>query len=185
MYVFYNSNGKIIGRIGADSPNDKLTYTPHESKALYFDDNEYSELARNSSYYTIVDNIPVYTPIPDEIKLLPLQQSKIEEINLACNQEILGNFFSSCTGTEHTYKFDMEYQANLNQQMGMLNIDETILSIPWPTVDNGIVIHNRSQFIDLLKDASDFKTSKLYRYFDLKAQVMNCQHTDEVKLIQW
>jgi len=40
-----------------------------------------------------------------------VQQQKIIELNIACNQDILNGFSSSCTSVEHQYKFDEEYQA--------------------------------------------------------------------------
>ena len=43
----------------------------------------------------------------------------------------------------------------------------------------------KQQFISLLKEARDHKSGKLERYFDLKEQIMNCQSTDEVGLINW
>jgi len=184
MYLFYDSNGRIASSIGAVAP-EELTYIPVGYTALYLDDNEYPDIKNNYTNYTIINDVPMHTPIPDSVKLPYTQEAKIEEINLACNLEILNGFVSSCTGIEYGYKFDLEYQANLNQQMGMLSLDSAICEIPWPTKNAGVIIHQRSQFIQLLKDASDFKSSRLFRYFDMKEQIINCLTTDEVKLINW
>ena len=187
MFLFYNDNGKIRGACGAGSPNDELTYIPEGTTSLYCDDNEYPDIGNNLSDYTIQNNILVYTPIPDIIKLPPLQEAKIEEINIACNKEILDGFDSNILGDEsnfHHYKFDMEYQANFSEMANILNIDDTITEINWP-VDGFMVIHTKQQFISLLKEARDHKSGKLERYFDLKEQIMNCQSTDEVGLINW
>ena len=186
MYLFYDQNGKILHYSGARSPENKLTSIPEGTTPLYLDDEEYPDVKEKYSYYTIENNIPAYfTYVPDSVRLPSMQQAKIEEINLACNLEILGGFESSVLGGEHHhYKFDMEYQANMNQQMGLLSLDPTIELIPWPT-SSGVLIHTKSQFVQLLKDASDFKSSKLFRYFDMKEQIMNAETTDEVKLINW
>ena len=184
MYLFYDSNGRIASSIGALAP-EELTYIPTGYTALYLDDNEYLDIKNNYTNYTIIDGMPQYTPIPDSVRLPYTQEAKIEEINIACNLEILNGFDSSVLGGEsHHYKFDMEYQANMNQQMGILSLDPTIELIPWPT-SIGVIVHTKPQFIQLLKDANDFKSSRLFRYFDMKSQIMNAETTDEVKLINW
>jgi len=185
MFLFYNNNGKIRGACGAGSPNDELTYIPEGTTLLYCDDNEYPYIGNNLSDYTIQNNIPVYTPIPDIIKLPPLKEAKIEEINIACNKEILDGFKSSCTGIEHQYKFTEEWQTNLNRQMNSLIIDDLVDSIEWNTVDAGVINHTRRQFITLYQDSKTFIDSKISNYYNIKQQVMNCQNTNDVRLINW
>jgi len=184
MYLFYDLSGRIISSSTSSSSNDKITYIPEGLTVLYIDDNQHQDIIKNTPNYTIVDGFPIYTPISDLEKLPFIQQAKIEEINIACNKEILGGFDSLILGESNHYKFDMEYQANMNQQMGILSLDQTIEFIPWPT-SSGVAIHTKTQFIQLLKEASDFKSSKLFRYFDLKQQIMNCQNTYDVGLINW
>ena len=184
MYLFYDIDGKIIATCSAKSSDEKLTYIPEGLIALYIDDIEYTNVKNNCPDYLIIDGEPVYTPIPESLKLLPLQEGKIEEINLKCNLEIIGGFDSSVLGESHHYKFDMEYQANMNQQMGLISLDPTIEFIPWPT-SSGVLIHTKSQFIQLLKEASDFKSNKLFRYFDLKAQILAMTTIEQVKEVVW
>jgi len=110
-----------------------------------------------------------------------VKEQKILELNTACNQDILNGFPSSCTGVEHQYKFDMEYQGNFAQQGVMLSLDPTIDTVPWPTSDAGMVVHTREQFIQLCKDAQTWKGTNLYRYFDLKEQVEACTEISQVE----
>src|SRR5205085_1546952 len=49
---------------------------------------------------------------------LTSKQVKIDELNAACNDEILAGFTSSALGTANSYDFDYEAQTNLG---GMLN----------------------------------------------------------------
>jgi len=112
------------------------------------------------------------------------QQQKILELNTACNQDILNGFSSSCAGVEHQYKFDLEYQANMNQKATMFlltNATET----KWPTKDAGVVIHGREQFIQLCVDAETIKEDKIYRYFVMKAQVEACAEIEDVEAFVW
>jgi len=185
MYLFYDLSGRIISSSTSSSPNDKLTYIPDGLTALYLDDNQHQDIIYNTPNYTIIDAFPVYTPISDLEKLPFIQQAKIDELNLACNQDILCGFKSSCTGIEHQYKFTEEWQTNLNRQMNSLIIDDLVDSIEWNTVDAGVINHTRRQFITLYQDSKTFIDSKISNYYNMKQQVMNCQNTCDVGLINW
>jgi len=117
--------------------------------------------------------------------LSEIQQNKILELNTACNQTIMNGFPSTCTGVEHQYKFDMEYQGNFAQQGVMLSLDPTIDTVLWPVSDLGVIPHSREQFIQLCKDAQTWKATNTYRYFGLKAQVLGCETADAVNMIVW
>ena len=115
------------------------------------------------------------------------QQAKILALNSYCNQLIQSGFPSSATGVSHQYKFDMEYQGNMSQDGTMLALDPTIDSVPWPTINAGVVPHTRDQFIQLCKDAKTWKDTNVYHYFALKAQVLAVTTTtvDQVNAINW
>ena len=186
MYVFYDSDGKIPYCVGAISPEVKLTSIPEGTTPLYLDDEEYPDVKEKYSYYTIENNIPAYfTYVPDSVRLPSMQQAKIEEINLACNLEILNGFKSSASGEEHSYKFDEEYQRNFGLMIGAISVDPSLDSIPWPTKNIGIVNHTRSEFIQLYLDGKLFMESKLYRYFSLKEQILAMTSIEQIKAIVW
>ena len=124
-------------------------------------------------------------PVAVPITLLDYQQNKIYELNVACNDAILGGFTSTATGVSHQYKFDMEYQANLNQELTMALADLSIATVNWPTKDAGVLVHNRLQFIQLCKDSKTFKETNIYRYFGLKAQVMSSTTITQVSAFIW
>jgi len=113
------------------------------------------------------------------------KEVKILELNTACNQTILGGFVSDCTDEEHFYKFDMEYQGNFAQQGVMLSLDPTIATVIWPTSDSGVLPHSREEFIQLCKDAQDWKATNIYRYFGLKAHVEACTEISQVSEFVW
>ena len=185
MDIFYDSNGKIIVLSSSNSPKEIIDNTIYDTNFIYLDDNEYSYLQNNMLNYIIQDGVPVYTPVQDSKVILEEQKSKIEEINIACNLDILNGFSSTCTGVEHQYKFDMEYQNNINQQASILNLDQTIELVYWPTKDAGVVEHTREQFINLLKDANNFKSEELYRYFTMKADILAMISLEQVRQVVW
>lgn len=113
------------------------------------------------------------------------QQQKILELNIACNQEILNGFSSSCTGLSHQYKFDMEYQGNFSKKMGLLALVPTIQSVDWPTKDMGVVEHTREQFIQLIIDGQTHMETKIFRYFGMKAQIEACETVEAVNEFVW
>jgi len=183
--IFYNSDGKIQHLSYPSSLEDKIQYIPHGTTHLYLDDNQYSYLFKKAFDYTIQDNIPIYTPVSDLIKLLPEQNQKVEYIKKQCNLDILYGFESSCTGEVHQYKYNLEYQANFNEQANILTLDSTITEIPWNTKDAGVINHSRDEFIILLKDANNFKTSKMNDYHSMKSTISNAKTTKEIIDLKW
>ena len=149
-------------------------------------DNDY-DLILTACCEEIVDTLMIHISkqISLVIELQKIKEQKILELNTACNQTILGGFPSSCTGAGHEYKFDMEYQGNITQQGVMLTLDQTITVVPWPTKDEGVIPHTRDQFIELCKEAQEWKGANIYRYFGLKAQVEACTDIEQVNAFAW
>jgi len=118
--------------------------------------------------------------------LSEIQQQKIIELNTACNQDILNGFSSSCTGVEHQYNFDLEYQANMNQRATMFLLKPTMVETWWPTKDKGVITHSREQFVQLCEDAERIKGEKIFRYFEMKAQILAPTTTaEQVEAFAW
>jgi len=122
-----------------------------------------------------------------EVELQNAKENKILELNAQCNQMILGGFSSNCIDgiTNHQYKFDEEYQRNFGLAIGAISISPEIIEIPWPTINSGILVHNRSQFIQLYLDGKAFMEGNLYRYFGMKAQVLECTEISQVNEFVW
>ena len=117
------------------------------------------------------------------VELQNAKDGKIIELNFLCNQMILGGFSSNCCNVEgYQYKFDMEYQGNFAQQGVMLSLDPTIEVVMWPT-NIGVIPHTREEFIRLCKDAQDWKSNNIYRYFGLKIQVETCTEIEQINNI--
>jgi len=169
-----------------------INFTPDEQILAYIEHNmpstspsDYDSIETDESDFRLENINSVVTVVKNQLSLAKIQQAKIAELNTTCNQIILGGFPSFATGTEHQYKFDMEYQANFSQQGVMLSLDPTISTVLWPTSDAGVIPHSREQFVKLCQDAQAWKATNTYRYFDLKAQVTSCETVDAVNAISW
>jgi len=123
--------------------------------------------------------------VDPEVELQNAKENKILELNFLCNQVILGGYNSNCTGENHRYKFDEEYQRNFGLAIGAVSVSPDIENIPWPTVDSGILVHSRENFIQLYLDGKAFMEGNLYRYFGMKTQVLACTEISQVNEFVW
>lgn len=114
-----------------------------------------------------------------------LQAQKIAQLKAACQATILAGFTSSCLGTPHQYDFDYQAQVNLTGMYTIVMNDNTITSVTWKTKDSGPLPHTRDQFIQLCKDAENFKWTNIQRYWNLKAQVQAATTEAQINSITW
>lgn len=124
-------------------------------------------------------------PTQEELEvqwLYVLRKDKIAELKKACNLDILSGFTAT---NGHTYEFTMLDQTNMDQQHGMLLRRTDILSVNWQTVDSGEIPHTREEFFKVVDEASDFKWSKVFRYRQLKADVIAATTESEINAIVW
>lgn len=130
-------------------------------------------------------NLPYPQPTQEELEeqwLDVLRKDKIKELNKACNADIL-NGFTATNG--HTYEFTMLDQTNLDQQHGFLLRKTDVLTVDWNTIDSGEITHTREEFFQVCDEASDFKWQKVFRYRDLKNQVLLAIDEGEIGAIIW
>jgi hypothetical protein len=185
MYVFHDSAGKILGAVWADSPKVELTKIPDGTTALYLDDRVHGDVLSNLGEYTIQNGQPVFTPIPDAVKLADAQAAKIGELDAKCNETILAGFTSSALGSAHDYDFDYEAQQNLSGMLSLFNADATIADVTWKTKDAGPLTHTKEQFLQLYKDGFAHKNGHIAHYWTLKAQVQAATTVSAVQEIVW
>jgi len=57
----------------------------------------------------------------------------------------------------------------------------------WPTKDEGVVTHTREQFVKLCEDAERVKDEKIFRYFDMKTQILAPTITtvEQIEVFVW
>lgn len=118
------------------------------------------------------------------VRLVASKESKLAELNSACNAAILAGFESSALGAPHFYDFDYEAQINL---AGMLNAIANAMitgSISWKA--SGVPTdHTIDQFKQLYADGLAFKNAQIQRYWALKAQVNAAATIAEVEAVVW
>jgi hypothetical protein len=111
-----------------------------------------------------------------------LKQSKKQELSIACQNEILKGFTSA---NGHSYQFDFKDQDNLTQQMLFLVQDPTIEEISWKTLNEGVVVHTREEFLQVCKDADIHKRSNFGKYWSLEVQLNSATTEEEIVRIIW
>jgi hypothetical protein len=141
-------------------------------------------------YWNVKDEQGNVLPEPTEDELsvwwiFALQETKINEMNDVCNKSILEGFNSSCLGVEHQYQFGYDDQINLSGQLNLFNADETTTECNWKTIDAGVLVHTKAQFIQLFKDGLAFKAGQIGKYWTLKAQILSAKTEDEINAIVW
>ncbi|GIM47049.1 hypothetical protein DNHGIG_25980 [Collibacillus ludicampi] len=139
----------------------------------------------NPQYYMVQNDELVQKPDYAASLLEDVKARKIAELDQMCNQTILAGFTSSALGAPHQYDFDEEAQRNFAGTLALLNVDSTITSITWKTVDAGPLTHTRDQFIQLCRDAFNFKDSQIQKYWSKKNQVLQSTTVDQVNAITW
>ena len=103
------------------------------------------------------------------------KENKVAEFNLACEQEIIGNFTSDGLGTPHSYQSDRDDQNNLagaaqsnkDRFFKCLNLDTDAN----PSQDWEYKVHTQAQIQAVFEDGCDMKESNLAKCHTLKLQV--------------
>jgi hypothetical protein len=111
-----------------------------------------------------------------------LKANKLAELNNACQSTILDGFVAT---NGHTYQFDFKDQDNITQQMLFLVNDPTISSVQWKTVNAGVIVHTREEFLQMCKDADAHKRYNFGKYWTLEAQLKSAVTEVEIKSINW
>jgi hypothetical protein len=119
---------------------------------------------------------------PIENILADMKTHKIKELNIICNQDILQNFQAT---NGHMYQFTNIDQQNFNQQLSLLLLDNTITEIIWKTEDAGVLIHTRTDFTQVCKDAEVHKKGNISKYWQLKGLVESATTIEELETITW
>lgn len=122
--------------------------------------------------------------IIEETELLPLdfvKEKKIEELKQACTNAIYEGF-TAING--HTYGFNQHDQMNFTQQMMLISQGSTS-DILWKTKDAGVVTHTVEEFMQVVEDVKNHKSTQQQKYWDLEQQVLTATTKEEVLNIKW
>lgn len=108
---------------------------------------------------------------------------KILELNKMCEQTIEAGFTSNING--HVYRTNRDDQINMMGQKDELMDDPAIETVPWKTEDVGYIKHTRADWLNIYKEGLQHKKAQLFKYDQLKKQVLAAQTIDEINAVQW
>lgn len=184
MFVYHDSTGKIIGACEAADAN--VTPPNNLGTPLYLDDATYADVWNNQSEYTIQNNMPVFTPIPDATKLANAQSAKISELRNGYNQTIAGGFSITLGATTHTFGWSTDDKTNLlATQEGITDGD---LTFPVHYADihgSPVSIPDQSTLSSIKSKATSFFNSQHQQILSLIGQDESATTVDAVNVIQW
>lgn len=115
------------------------------------------------------------------------KNSKINEINTACGNEIVNGFTSDALGSTYHYQSAELDQLNL---IGIATAQQDDYFKCGVADADGVVVwnyelHTVAQLIQVLQDGEAHKQVLLQKANDLKVQIANATTLDEVGLIVW
>ena len=121
---------------------------------------------------------------PDEVPLEQIKAAKIVELNTACTTAILAGFEYTQNDTTYLLGFDEQDQANLTQQMAILDV--SLEPIVWKIKGELVFLQfTRDEFKQMGLVAKEHKESKMQRYYQLCMQVNACTDKAGVDEIVW
>jgi len=117
--------------------------------------------------------------------LSDIQQQKILELSVKCEQEILEGFYSTARGINEWFTNSRDDQANVIAQASLCTLNPTIIP-QWKSASESICTDFTSgQIIQLATDGALFKTERMKTFEVLKQQVVLCKAVECVGEISW
>lgn len=125
--------------------------------------------------------------IKDFRTLAEIKNAKENEVNTACEKEIISGFKSDALGTEHNYQSEQIDQLNL---IGVVTAgQDDYFKCGVEDADGNVVwnyeMHTIAQLQKVLQDGKAVAQVLLQKAKTLKVQVANATTIDEVNAIQW
>ncbi|CAI6329523.1 hypothetical protein M1D45_21830 (plasmid) [Bacillus sp. SA116] len=115
--------------------------------------------------------------ITEDVILQHHKNLKNDLLSEACEEEIIKGFTAS---NGHAYRTNRDDQVNMIGQKDILDDTNTDEPIKWKTEDAGWIDHTKDEWLQVYKEAFDFKKSTLLKYATLKDQVNNATTHDEI-----
>lgn len=115
--------------------------------------------------------------ITEDVILQHHKNLKNDLLSEACEEEIIKGFTAS---NGHVYRTNRDDQVNMIGQKDILDDTDSAEPIKWRTEDAGWIDHTKDEWLQIYKEAFDFKKSTLLKYASLKDQVNNATTHDEI-----
>ena len=136
-------------------------------------------------YYLVQSGVLTQKPDYDTRQLTDVKNTKIGELSTKCDTAIVNGFSSSALTTAHTYPSDDKAQSYLGDAIKRMELDSTVTSVNFKTLDAGFLTHTLPQLQQVFKDGFDFGQAQITKYNQLKAQVEAATTVDGVNAIVW
>jgi hypothetical protein len=157
--------------------------TPIEQKLVQSGFNSLSTEEKNTLVAVLASKAGLlYYQIDDEYILNYHKQLKIELLSEQCEETIINGFTAS---NGHHYRLNRDDQINMIGQKDELMEDPTITTVPWKTEDAGYIEHTREEWLQVYREAFAFKKQNLFKYKDLKQQVLDAATHEEILAVSW
>lgn len=123
-----------------------------------------------------------YNDITDDYIIDYHKNLKLSKLSEECESNILKGFTSS---NGHVYRTNIDDQINMIVQRDILNYNPEIETVMWKTDDEGYIEHTREEWFQIYNEAFEHKQNQLFKYEQLKQQVINAKTHDEILAIKW
>ena len=117
-----------------------------------------------------------------------LKERQIQILSNSCNKTILEGFTSSALKSVYHYDGRLESQTNLIGALALAHQTEEPVTITCTEIETGSKQprpHTAEQIEQVFADGCTFKTSKIAKYHELKAQVLAATSKEAVMTITW
>lgn len=107
---------------------------------------------------------------------------KKDMFNVKCEEEIVKGFTAS---NGHTYRLNRDDQTNMIGQKDELGDDPNITELEWKTMDEGMVLHTRDEWLTVYRESFTYKKTLIFKYNKLKDKVDKATTHEEIVKIEW
>jgi hypothetical protein len=176
IFLKIDEYGYVIDTVTEEYFNEQTPFDPFYFVAPYSIEERFIRPRYNRTLSMFVEG-----EINEEI-LNQFKQLKIDNLNRICDEKIEAGFTSS---NGHQYRCTRDDQINMMGQKDKLNEDETITEVQWKTEDSGYIVHTREEWLSVYREAFAHKEQQIFKYNQLKHQVLGCVNLEEINAVVW
>lgn len=111
-----------------------------------------------------------------------MKSDRILQFKSQCESEIEKGFTAT---NGHFYRTNRDDQINMIGQRNELLENEAMTTVLWATEDAGYIEHAREEWLDIYKQAFDYKKGQLFKYDSLKQEANEASTHEELTQITW
>ncbi|MES9681797.1 hypothetical protein ABWK22_02530 [Gottfriedia acidiceleris] len=123
-----------------------------------------------------------YNLIDDQYILDYHKKLKSDQLSLTCDETIIKGFEAS---NGHFYRTNRDDQVNMIGQKDELMADPEMTEVFWKTEDAGYIKHPKDEWLTIYTEAFAHKKKQLYKYNNLKQQVLLSTEHGQIVNVNW